>query len=205
MCRLLAVHRRGPPCPSALLGGSRGLTGFHPCAFTTQSDRGLRGPHHREDRLGSFLLNTTTPVVFPAASPVRLSLSASPRSGFFAVPFRVPRRLRRDRRCCLFWVVQRSPLHRSTVQESSPSPLRDLRGGGCHRALARPAFVPTSPFSRPRRLAPPARYRACTRPRSWGSPRFPQARLSPRPRSPPRVPALRSLPPRSSLPPSLTR
>jgi len=43
--------------------------------------RGLRGPHRSEDRLGSFLLNTTTPVVFPAASPVRLFHSAPPRVG----------------------------------------------------------------------------------------------------------------------------
>jgi len=76
---------------------------------------------------------------------------------------------------------------------------------GLPRALARPTFVPTSPFSRPRRLAPPARYRACARPRSWGSPRFPRLRLSPPPRSPPRVSALRSLALRSSLRPSLTR
>jgi hypothetical protein len=109
--------------------------------------------------LGSSLLNTTTPVVFPAASPVRLSLSASPRSGFLAVPFRVPRGLHRDRLRCLLRDFQRSPLHRSTLQESTPSAFQHLRGGGCHRALARPAFVPTSPFSRPRRLTPPASYR----------------------------------------------
>jgi len=65
----------------------------------------------------------------------------------------------RARLRCLCWVVQRSPLHRSTLQESTPSTFRCLRGGGCHRALARPAFVPTSPFSRPRRLSPRASYR----------------------------------------------
>ncbi len=56
--------------------------------------------------------------------------------------------------------------------------VRSLRGGGCHRALARPAYVPTLPFLRLRRFSPPASYPACAGPRSWGSLRFRPLRLS---------------------------
>jgi len=202
MCRLLAVHRRGPPCPSVLQSGARGLDGFHHRAFTTPHVPGTSRTSPQRGSVGKFPSQCND----ARGLSCRLSRATVSLSSTTSRLLRgFPRLLRRDRLCCLVWVVQRSPLHRSTAQESTPSTFRCLRGGGCHRALARPAFVPTSPFSRPRRLAPPARYRACTRPRSWGSHRFPRLRLPPPPRSPLRVSALRSLPPRSSLRPSLTR
>lgn len=101
--------------------------------------------------------------------------------------------LHRCRCRCLTWVVQRSPLHRSTLLESTPGSVphlrvvRFLRGGGCHRALARPTFVPTLPFQRLRRFSPPASYPACAGPRSWGSLRFRRPWLSPPPSSPLRM------------------
>jgi hypothetical protein len=143
------------------------------------------------------------------------SHSATPVVFLPPLPCDVFTQLGRFRLCCLYSgcpKIAPPSVHPAGVHSRprSASPLawlalRCLRGGGCHRALARPAFVPTSPFPRSRRLAPPAGYRACARPRSWGSPRFPRPRLSPPPRSPPRVPALRSLAPRRTLRPPLTR
>jgi len=96
--------------------------------------------------------------------------------------------LHRCRCCCLLGLskdrLSIGPPCRSPFPAPTPSPLawlvvRSLRGGGCHRALARPAYVPTLPFLRLRRFSPPASYPACAGPRSWGSLRFRPLRLSP--------------------------
>jgi len=99
---------------------------FHPRALTVRSDRGLRGPRHSGRMFGKFPSHSPTPVVFLPPLPCDLFTQ-----------------LHRYRLRCLSWVVQRSPLHRSTAQESSPSTFRCLRGGVC-LALSRdpPSFRP---------------------------------------------------------------
>jgi len=99
---------------------------FHPRALTVRSDRGLRGPRHSGRMFGKFPSHSPTPVVFLPPLPCDLFTQ-----------------LHRCRLRCLSWVVQRSPLHRSTAQESSPSTFRCLRGG-VYLALSRdpPSFRP---------------------------------------------------------------
>ena len=146
----LAVHLRGPPCPSVRSASTMGSRVLQLSRRLRFADRELRGPLHRKGHMGSFLLNTTTPLVFRSFSVLpsrscplaRLALSGSLRS------LTVSR-----------GVVQRSPLHRDPCQSPLPatvcsalarSALRDVRSGVARRSRATrspsdPAVSTTSP------------------------------------------------------------
>jgi len=192
-------------CVHPALAGSLAV---HHRARALRSDRGLRGPRHSGGRLGSFLLKSTTPVVFlpPLLCDCLLSSTVrrSPLAGFCSPRLR-----------CLSWGCPKiaSPSVHLAGVHSQPRATRHSRGlrfdafeAGVATALSR-----DPPSFRPRRFHDLAGFRlhqaagVCTRPRSWGSSRFPRPRLSPPPRSPQRGSALRSLPPRSARPPPLTR
>ena len=132
----LAVHLRGPPCPSVRSASTTGSRVLQLSRRLHFADRELRGPLHRESHMGSFLLNTTTPLVFRSFSVrpsrscrfVRLTLSGSLRSPTVSRG-----------------VVQRSPLHRDPCQSPLPasvrsalarSALRDVRSGVARRSRA---------------------------------------------------------------------
>lgn len=119
----LAVHLRGPPCPSVRSALAPCSRVFQPARGHRSADWGLRGPLRRECRVGSFLLNATTPLVFRSFS-VRPSRSCRP-----------------ERRPLAGWpcrstvshgVFQRSPLHRDPYRSPLPASVR--------RALARPTL-----------------------------------------------------------------
>jgi len=121
----------------------------HHRALTLRSDRGLRGPHHSGRCVGSFLLASPCPwsscrlsrATVSFRSTVRSRSLAGPlASGFAASP----------------GVVQRSPLHRSTLPESTPGPgpaphLRGPRPGAFEAGVAT-ALSRDPPSFRPRRL-----------------------------------------------------
>lgn len=132
----LAVRLRGPPCPSVRSAPDTCSQVFQPARLLRLPDRELRGPHHRECRVGSFLLNATTPLVFR---------SFSVRPSRFDRPATLPLAGSLRQSTVSRGVVQRSPLHRDPYRSPLPasvclalarSALRGVRSGVARRFRA---------------------------------------------------------------------
>jgi len=143
----VAVHLGGPPCPWMRCPWARGLAGFHLRATTTDFGPGTS---RTSPALGVWELSFpfASPVVFAAASPVRLLLATS------AAPLPPPRGGARCplRRALLGLFKDRLSIgsHAGVpVRGSVPTIARrfDAFRGGVASALARrPPWVPTSSF-----------------------------------------------------------
>lgn len=203
----VAVHLGGPPCPWVRCPWARGLAGFHLRA--TSTDLGP-GTSRTSPALGVWELSFpfASPVVFAAASPVRLLLATS------AAPLPPPRG---GARCPLRRALLGLFKDRLSIGSHAGVPVRGDETALARRFAASGAGLPrrlraARPGCRPRRLVTTSPVSSscwlpgcCTRRRSWGSARFTLPRLSPRQRSPRRFPALRSFVPRGKLPDTLTR
>jgi len=121
-------------------------------------DLKLRGPHRWRCRVRSFLLNTTSPMVFHSLSdldpPFSLRRVVNPVV-LLPPPLRVER--------LLSWGCPKIAPPSRSPDESTPRsglPCTEVQGfsgrseRSCLRTLVRPAHVPTSPFLRPRRFLP---------------------------------------------------
>lgn len=201
----LAVHLRGPPCPSArpaVFAGSQAFTCARqpPCGPGTSRTSPQRG---RGENLHS---HSASPVDFVATFPVQLSLRLLRHSD---CPCGLPRcRARRPLR-----VFQRSPFHRDTwenllvVTVQFACAFLSWRRSGIAMALAcRPALCPTSPFDAASPVSSPP---SCRNVASGPDRRVRQlsrgAGFRPHPVPAVALSALRSFPPRYPQPDPLTR